>query len=100
MKNLTLEYDIILTGITSLASEEVILTAALPSDLPADLFKSHPSNFMAVNGNGEPVALQWSITGSNITLKALGTYSGKGTIYVAGAMPFMIDDRIYTVCCD
>ena len=30
MKNLTLEYDIILTGITSLASEEVILTAALP----------------------------------------------------------------------
>ena len=100
MKNLTLEYDIILTGITSLASEEVILTAALPKDLPADLFKTHPSNFIAVNGNGEPVALQWSITGSNITLKALGTYSGKGTIYVAGAMPFMIDDRIYTVCCD
>ena len=100
MKDLTLEYDLILTGITSLASDEVILTAALPSDLPADLFKSHPSNFMAVNGNGEPVALQWSITGSNITLKALGTYSGKGTIYVAGAMPFMIDDRIYTVCCD
>lgn len=100
MKDLTLEYDVNLTGITNLSNGEVILTAALPSDLPADLFKSHPSNFMAVNGNGEPVALQWSITGSNITLKALGTYSGKGTIYVAGAMPFMIDDRIYTVCCD
>ena len=100
MKNLTLEYDIILTGITSLASEEVILTAALPKDLPADLFKTHPSNFIAVNGNGEPVALQWKIEESKITLKSLAAYSGKGTIYVAGAMPFMIDDRIYTVCCD
>lgn len=100
MKNLTLEYDLILTGITSLASDEVILTAALPSDLPADLFKTHPSNFIAVNGNGEPVALQWKIEESKITLKSLAAYSGKGTIYVAGAMPFMIDDRIYTVCCD
>ena len=100
MKDLTLEYDINLTGITSLERDEMILTAPLPSNLAKDLYKGHPSCFWAVSYNGNQVPLYWQIAESQIVLKALAPYSGSGTIYVAGAMPFMVDNRIYTVCCD